>query len=399
MAYRVERGEEEVPQKGLLRAPHLRDLGEESRSATPLELFFDLVFTAVLGQVAARFGRDPSVEGVVECATLSLPVVWTWTQYTFYANRFDSDDALYRVAKAVGMAGVALMGIGVSGAFGERSALFVAGFVVARLLLLLLYGRSYRHLEEEGPRSTIGQYLAAFAGGAVLWLATLLLGAPQRPYAWAAIVVLECLVPPFAWQRLEGPKVNVSHLAERHGLFTILVLAGGWLAIVGGVATVGVVTDVVVVSAALFVGATAVWWLYFDHTEARSLQEGRKGLVYVYGHLVLFVGLVISGAAAEVVVLAAQDASVAAGARWGLAGGIAAFLACLGVFRLTGAPASTPAARVRLAAILGLLVLPILGEALPPPWFVTLAVAPLPVLLLAEMAGRPPDTSQHQASD
>jgi low temperature requirement protein LtrA len=48
----------------LIEPPRLRDLDEESRSATPLEAFFDLVFTAATGEIARLFSDHPNFSGL-----------------------------------------------------------------------------------------------------------------------------------------------------------------------------------------------------------------------------------------------------------------------------------------------------------------------------------------------
>src|SRR5205085_919414 len=80
------------------RPPRLRTLedAEEERRATWLELFFDLVFVVAVGQVAHRLTHDTSTAGFLRFAGLFVPVLWAWTGFTFYANRFDTDDAIYR---------------------------------------------------------------------------------------------------------------------------------------------------------------------------------------------------------------------------------------------------------------------------------------------------------------
>ena len=380
--------------------PKMRDLDESSRSATPLELFFDLVFTAVLSQLAAALVTDPSLRHVGEVALLALPVVWTWSQYTLYANRFDSDDAVYRVTKAVGMLGVAAMGVALPQASAGRSGLFVAGFLIARLLLLALYVRAVRH--EQQTRPAVRTYLAGFTVGGLLWAATLLLPAGVRPVAWALLVVAELAVPLRAWSRVhdqDGSVVNVSHLSERHGLFTILVLGSGWLAIVVGVDLAGLTADSLVVALALFGAATALWWLYFEYGEAEPLEERLLGLGYVAAHLVLFVGLATAGAVTESLVAHAGDPGVAAGPRTALACGIAAFVLSLALLRSLGGSTGSPASTARVAVAGGLVLLAVFGGPLPPPGFVGGVAALVLVLLAVEAVSGRPQVAQLEAVD
>jgi low temperature requirement protein LtrA len=75
---------------------------EPERSATRLELFFDLAFVVALGELGLHFADDLGVDGWLwSIGTLW----WVWAGFTVYANRFDSD-VVYRVCKLAAMAGV-----------------------------------------------------------------------------------------------------------------------------------------------------------------------------------------------------------------------------------------------------------------------------------------------------
>lgn len=184
-------------------------------------------------------------------------------QYSLYANRFDSDDAIYRLSKAAGMVGIALIGVAMAEALDDRSGLYVGGFLLARAMLLLLYERARRHVDDDAAAAA-RHYQLGYGVGGLAWLATLALHPSDRPVAWAAIVAVELLVPVVAWSRLEGSAVNVSHLSERLGVFAILVLGTGWLSVVEGVSATGLLPAVLVVAVGLLLGALCIWWLYFD---------------------------------------------------------------------------------------------------------------------------------------
>ena len=90
--------------------PRLRTLDDEDeRHATWLELFFDLVFVVAVAQLADGLAADPSVHGFLVFAGLFVPVWWAWVGYTFYADRFDTDDRLHRILMIAGMFGVAVL--------------------------------------------------------------------------------------------------------------------------------------------------------------------------------------------------------------------------------------------------------------------------------------------------
>ena len=91
---------------GLIRPPQLQhsdtDAGTQ-RTATWLELFFDLAFVLVVAELANGLRNDLTPHGAMVFAGLFTSVWWAWAGFTFYANRFDTDDLVYRLAKLAAM--------------------------------------------------------------------------------------------------------------------------------------------------------------------------------------------------------------------------------------------------------------------------------------------------------
>ena len=112
-----------------LRPPQLRTADEDShRAATWLELFYDLVFVVAVAGLGHRLLVDPSWKGGLAFVGLFIPLWWTWAGYTFYADRYDTDDLGQRNLAAAQIMAVAFMAASVGGeetdssfAFGWRS--------------------------------------------------------------------------------------------------------------------------------------------------------------------------------------------------------------------------------------------------------------------------------------
>jgi low temperature requirement protein LtrA len=116
-----------------------------------------------------------------------------------------------------------------------------AGFVVSysalRLLLVWLFLRARSNVPS-GIRRFVSLYAAGNGLGAVLWLASLLLPGSARYAARAVALSVELLAPILAVRALENPRVSYHprHIAERYGLFTIIVLGESVLAVASGTA-------------------------------------------------------------------------------------------------------------------------------------------------------------------
>src|SRR3712207_6066130 len=151
--------------RGLVRPLELKT--DDERSASRLELFFDLAFVLVVAELAIALREDVTLHGELLFAGLFTLVWWSWVSSTLYANRFDHDDVAYRLYKLVSMAAVIGLAASATGATGERFAVFVGCHLALRASLLLQYHRAYRHVEHARPVARL--YLLGFGAGALLW--------------------------------------------------------------------------------------------------------------------------------------------------------------------------------------------------------------------------------------
>ncbi|HTX12765.1 MAG TPA: low temperature requirement protein A [Solirubrobacteraceae bacterium] len=369
--------------------PRLRTTGDpdEQRHATWFELFFDLVFAAAVAQLGAPLVHEPSAAVFARFAALFVVVVWAWVLYTLYANRFDTDDLIFRLAKSGAMLAIAAIAVNLhrvmSGQGGSVG--FAAGYVVLRLLLIGLYLRARRHVAGEGRRLT-DIYIVGYSATTGLWLVSIFVPSPYRYELWGVAMVIDLAVPTRAWAALKSHSIAISHLTERFGTFFIIVLGESVVAVVAGVSGFEFTFDSWVIAGLCFVVTLAMWWIYFDLADTSVVGRGALGLVYVYAHFPLLAGVAAFGEGTRLAVTKAADASLSADTRWALAGGIGAFALSLAVIHLgaewTSLRDRTFLGRIGLAA--ATLTLAALGGRLSPVLFVVLVTAAVLGQLLLE---------------
>ena len=314
-----------------VRAPTLRT-GEE-RSASRLELFFDLAFVLVVAELAGALRKDVTLHGLLVFAGLYTTVWWSWVGATLYANRFDHDDLVYRLYKLGTMAGVIGLAASATEATGARLELFVACQLVLRAMLMLQYRRAYRHVEEARPIARL--YLIGTGAGALLWAVSLLVPPPVAFVLWAAAIATEALVPLLATRTSADLPLHIEHLPERFGLFVILVLGESIAGIAHGIYDAKWSSSAVVTAVLAFALTAALWWSYFDLAGARAkrlLNEtgGERSEhthdIYVFGQLPLTLALAVTGAAIQLAVVESEKGEVPPATRLLLAGGVAVYL-------------------------------------------------------------------------
>ena len=325
----------------LLEPPRLRTLArdeQDDRRATWLELFFDLVFVAVVGQLAAALSSHPTPTRFFEFLGVFVPVWWTWMGYTFYANRFDTDDLPYRLLTLLAMFGVAVLATTVHGVFEGATTGFVLAYVGVRSVLLVLYERARRHVPEARPLART--FLLAFGFANVLWLLSLV---PPRPWIyvlWGCALLVELSAPLLAWRQLPNAPIHPRHIPERFGLLTLIVLGESVFGVVVGVSRVS--WDLPSATAALagFVVAACLWWIYFDFVdEAAVSRRGIPGgLVYVYMHYFVVVGLAALGAGVKIAILDAGGDTRYDGTAWVPCAGLAMTMLGLAAIQLVSGP-------------------------------------------------------------
>jgi low temperature requirement protein LtrA len=311
----------------------------EPASASRLELFFDLAYVLVVLELATTFLKDLSWHGLGTFATLYVAVWFSWVGFTLYANRFDTDDVVFRIAKLAATLAIAGCAASASAATSSFSTPFAACFLIGRLILLLLLARAWQHVPEARP--TVSVYLGSAGMSAALWAVSMGTTGSVRLLLWAAAVAVDAAGPVIATRRGDRAPLHMEHLPERFALLVILVLGEA----VGGAATgvhdAGWAAPSIAVGIAGFVIAAALWWNYFDVTAEDSEQElhdaeaadpagqgaptDERHDLFVYGHLPLTAGIVIAGVGVEDLVLH-PDAPLPSPGGWTLACGLVLYL-------------------------------------------------------------------------
>lgn len=285
-----------------------RDPHEPHRAATPLELLFDLTFVvaiaAVVPDLAHAIADGHPLEGVIGYAVVFFAIWWAWMNFTWFASAFDCDDAFYRVLTMVQMAGVLVLAAGVSSAFqaGDFTT-GVLGYVIMRIALVVQWLRVARSVPEY--RTTALRFAIGITAVQSLWIVRLLLPEPWSLAVFVILGILDLSVPLWA-ERAKMTPWHPHHIAERYGLFTIIVLGESVLAATTAVVAVrtetGLTGPLVLLAVSALVLLFSLWWIYFMEPAAPRLEEHRDlGFQWGYGHYFVFGSLAAVGAGLEVV--------------------------------------------------------------------------------------------------
>lgn len=388
-----------MTRSGVFAPPRVR-AEEPERRATRLELFFDLAFVVALGELALHFADDLGVDGWLWSVGTFVALWWVWAGFTVYANRFDSDDVLYRVCKLAAMAGVLGCAAALPSATSGVPVSFVLCYAGTQVLLAVLYLRAARHLDEAAPVATV--YVGGLAAGTALWLTAVPFPPAERGWLGLAAVLVAALAPVLGRRRTAAVTLHLEHLPERVALLVILVLGEVTAACVLGLKEAHWTAASTVAAGLAFLLGAALWWLYFDTAGAAttsSLQEAMDDDdeddatkdeedstsafdLYLYGQLPATLGLLVAGVGIEHAVAEAGKEALPWATLLPMCAGIALYL-----LALAGTQAALRAAASRdtlwpAAGAAALLATIPVGRLLPP----TVAVGLVATVVIATLA-------------
>jgi low temperature requirement protein LtrA len=354
-------------------------VASEGKRVSWAELYFDLVFVFAVSQVVHGLVDDPRWRVLLASLGVFVTLWWTWIGFVLLFNRRGDDRRMLdRLVIMIGTVPCAIAATEAHHVFEGHRGGFILALAGARLVLVCGYVVAARQAElPYDHRAIVGYGLSA-----LLFALVAAVDGPLAYVLWgyalaqeAGVVLLrrrragrerpnadrlaEQLRPPSDPTRA----VDAGHLAERFGLFMIILLGeivitvgrsaldqeergmAYWLGLCGGLVLAG-----------------GLWWIYFtsaaDINERLLTASGGNPLLantlYAGGHLVPAFSLVV--VAAGVSLSLHPDAPRAA--SWLVAGGIAAYLAGTRAFSAMARWGYTTGARivvVAATAALGLL--------------------------------------------
>lgn len=293
-----------------------RDPNEAHRTATPLELLFDLTFVVAFSQISSQAAHYLELGHVstalIGFAFSTFAVTWAWINYSWLASAYDTDDISFRISTLVVMIGVIVVALGVPDVFHSvdeghilDNTVMVAGYVVMRVATIALWVRVARH--DEARRRTATAYIVNISIAQLGWIALIFLNLPVGVTLvfTTTLMLFELAGPLFAEKRYGPTPWHPHHIAERYGLLVIITLGEVILGTILAISAVVEEQDWSLEAGLIAFGGTALafgmWWNYFVIPFGEVLERHRwRGFPWGYLHLFVFGSLVGVGAGLHV---------------------------------------------------------------------------------------------------
>ena len=202
------------------------EIEADEKSATTLELFFDLVFVFAITQVVSLLANDLTWNGLFHATILLGILWWGWTNWTLVTNMVSLGPRSRRIVLLAGMVSTFIMAYAVPEAF-EGDGLWVAvPYIVTTIL-----GTGYMFMDREmfaTNMSGLLRYTPLNFLGAVLLIVGTNFGDAQQ-WFWLGALTVNVLAAELGESQVWA--VDAKHFAERHGLIMIIALGEAIIAV------------------------------------------------------------------------------------------------------------------------------------------------------------------------
>jgi low temperature requirement protein LtrA len=257
-------------------APRKFDPHFEERRISWLELFYDLVYVIAISRITHHLAVHITFEGFLQYACLFILVFWGWLNGSLYYDIHGTEGLRTRLMTLWQVMIIAALSVTIDQAMSKWYLNTTIVLMIMQLYITYLwwsvgfYDKAHRRYNK--PYTIL--YLLALA------LMALSLFVPPEWVKLIAVVVIICnYLPPFISSRLlRKSSLDLSlssSMAERLGLFTIIIFGEVVLGVVNGISNANNLDVATWVNFVLAVSIVfALWWIFFALASNRNARPG-----------------------------------------------------------------------------------------------------------------------------
>jgi low temperature requirement protein LtrA len=212
-----------------------------------------------------------------------------------------------------------------------------SGFALSYAALRFVQVYEYFLVGQKNPpvRTLTNHYVVGYGFAALLWVISAFIPAPWRFLVWGVAIVVDLLTPLTASEKHLKFPPHATHLPERFGLFTIIVMGEAVVSVVFTISNIGLSMGTEIAGVMGLIIAFSLWWFYFEESrgaETRVLEAGtqiRKYQLWLYSHFPLLIGITMVADGIKHVITLTLWQPMIPGEVWMLCGGLALALLSL----------------------------------------------------------------------
>ena len=267
------------------------------KRASWLELFYDLVFVAIIAQLTYSIANHhTTLLDFIHIIFVLYAIFYAWVGVTVNRNLNDSEGHFDRILIQIQMVFAFFMSLSLPEVFEGNLGGFALSYALIRFVQLYMTLRGYRLDPENAPKTkniVQGMTIATLLMISIIFI--------PSPYIYVIALMwglLEWFNPVAKGRGNKIRYLNVYHLQERLGLFLLLVIGESVLVvgIANTIENIGAANPAIIFSSLIMM--IAFWWTYFGHLE--KCGEGvrpRNLMVYMQAHVSLILGIILIAAA------------------------------------------------------------------------------------------------------
>ncbi len=348
----------------------------EDRTVSFLELFYDLVYVVLIARIAHTLAGEVSWTGLRDFV-LVFTLIWiAWINGTLYHELHGGEDGRSRGYIFLQMALLVVLSVFTDHATTDAND--ARGFAIVYTLLLVLLGWQWsdaRRQDTPEIRHLATSYILSVGAVAVVIAASAFVDSNNvRLILWLIAAVINFTVSMIQGVRFGDALRVTESMAERFGLFTIIVLGEVVVGVAEGLAEASSSTLTVVTGLLALGIGFGLWWNYFDFVGRRVSRPGNvTGSIWLFGHFPMAMSIAGAGAGMVSLIEHSADAQTPTSTAWLVSGSVAVTAVSLAAVTMT--TAAHPGRRLVPYALLGAAIVSLALAALrPAPWVLVLGL-------------------------
>jgi len=370
-----------------------------AEGSTWLELFFDLIYVAILIELGNRLAHDLTLEGVTEFALLFIPIFLSWLGIVFFTRYFPADDIGQRILTVAYMAIIIVMAFEIHSVTKETAPQFTVAYGLSKIILVLMWARVW--ISNKKYRFLTGYFSVIYTVAAIIWFGIAIF-APTNFALWAVALSLSVLAPIlvdqfYQWcnnSALLHPPIKHQYKQHRFGEITLIVLGEFFIKMVTNASGRELIAFNYFMGACLLGISVGIWWLYFDHLSYARLEgRGSHSGIWMYLHYPLLAAVAAYGVVGYIIFESSPGEVLADEKRYVFSFALAVVLLALGGVEWASPEEDGPLSRgtkvsIRAISALILIILAFIGAQITAGVFVILVAFVLLVLVLFDIKSR-----------
>ena len=257
-------------------APRKFDPHFEKRRISWLELFYDLVYVIAISRITHHLAIHMTVNGFFQYACLFFLIFWGWLNGSLYHDIHGNEGLRTGLMTLWQVMIIAALAVTID----QPSPTWYVNTTIVFMIMQLFITYAWWSIGfyDKSHRRYSKPFTVLFLVSLALMTLSLFVPRPWLKFIGVAVIICNYLPPFIAHRLLRKSSLDLSlswSMAERLGLFTIIVFGEVVLGVVNGISKVNNLNFTAWLDFALAICIVfALWWIFFALMSGRNAKPG-----------------------------------------------------------------------------------------------------------------------------